>query len=53
MAFLPVEEQLEIIERGTTEIVPLNELKEKLRKSAKDNVPLKIKLLINDFKCCW
>lgn len=44
MAFLPVEEQLEIIQRGTTEIVPLDELKEKLRKSAKENKPLKIKL---------
>lgn len=44
MAFLPVEEQLEIIRRGTTEIVPLDELKKKLRKSAKENTPLKIKL---------
>ena len=44
MAFLPVEEQLEIIQRGTTEIVPLDELKEKLKKSAKENKPLKIKL---------
>lgn len=44
MAFPPVEDQLEIIQRGTTEIVPLNELKEKLRKSAKENKPLKIKL---------
>lgn len=44
MAFLPVEEQLEIIERGTTEIVPIDELKEKLKESAKKNKPLKIKL---------
>ncbi len=44
MAFLPVEEQLEIIQRGTTEIVPLDELKKKLKKSAKENKPLKIKL---------
>ncbi len=44
MAFLPVEEQLEIIQRGTTEIVPLEELKEKLKKSAKEIKPLKIKL---------
>ncbi|MBO6522968.1 MAG: tyrosine--tRNA ligase [Balneolaceae bacterium] len=44
MEFLPVEEQLEIIQRGTTEIVPIDELKEKLRKSAKENKPLKIKL---------
>ncbi|MEQ9264103.1 MAG: tyrosine--tRNA ligase [Balneolaceae bacterium] len=44
MAFLPVEEQLEIIQRGTTEIVPVEELKEKLKKSLKENKPLKIKL---------
>lgn len=44
MAFLPVEEQLEIIQRGTTEIVPIEELKEKLKKSAKENKALKIKL---------
>lgn len=44
MAFLPIEEQLEIIQRGTTEIVPVEELKEKLKKSLKENKPLKIKL---------
>jgi len=44
MAFLPVEEQLEVIERGTVEIVPKDELKEKLKKSKKENNPLKIKL---------
>lgn len=44
MAFLPVEEQLKIIERGAAEIVPIEELKEKLTKSAKENKPLKIKL---------
>ncbi|MDR9416804.1 MAG: tyrosine--tRNA ligase [Gracilimonas sp.] len=44
MAFLPVEEQLEIIRRGTTEIVPEEELIEKLKKSRKENKPLKIKL---------
>ena len=44
MAFLPVEEQLEIIQRGASEIVPLDELKEKLKKSAKENKPLQIKL---------
>lgn len=44
MAFLPVGEQLEIIKRGTAEIVPIEELKEKLKKSAKENKPLKIKL---------
>tara|TARA_R110000868_G_scaffold306734_1_gene568042 strand:+ start:71257 stop:72471 length:1215 start_codon:yes stop_codon:yes gene_type:complete len=44
MAFLPVEDQLEIIKRGTTEIVPIEELKEKLKKAIKENKPLKIKL---------
>jgi tyrosyl-tRNA synthetase len=44
MAFLPVEEQLEIIKRGTVEIVPESELIEKLKKSHKENKPLKIKL---------
>lgn len=44
MSFLPVEEQLEIIRRGTVEIVPEEELIEKLKKSKKENRPLKIKL---------
>ncbi|MCP9291276.1 tyrosine--tRNA ligase [Gracilimonas sediminicola] len=44
MSFLPVEEQLEIIRRGTVEIVPEEELIEKLKKSRKENRPLKIKL---------
>ncbi|MEQ8524261.1 tyrosine--tRNA ligase [Gracilimonas sp.] len=44
MSFLPVEEQLEIIRRGTVEIVPEEELIEKLKKSKKNNKPLKIKL---------
>ncbi|MFN1835579.1 tyrosine--tRNA ligase [Balneola sp. MJW-20] len=44
MSFLPVEEQLEIIERGTVEIVPKEELIEKLKRSRKQNKPLKIKL---------
>lgn len=44
MAFLPVEEQLEIIKRGAVEIIPETELAEKLKKSIKDNQPLKIKL---------
>ena len=35
MAFLPVEEQIEIIKRGTVEIVPVEELVEKLKKSKK------------------
>lgn len=44
MSFLPVEEQLDIIRRGTTEIVPEDELIEKLKRSKKENKPLKIKL---------
>lgn len=44
MSFLPVNEQLEIIKRGTVEIVPEKELVEKLTKSIKKNKPLRIKL---------
>lgn len=44
MSFLPVEEQLEVIKRGTVEIVPEEELVEKLKKSRQSNTPLKIKL---------
>ncbi|MEX0844861.1 MAG: tyrosine--tRNA ligase, partial [Balneolaceae bacterium] len=44
MSFLPVEEQLEIIRRGTVEIVPEEDLIDKLKKSKKENKPLKIKL---------
>ncbi|CAN5429928.1 tyrosine--tRNA ligase [soil metagenome] len=44
MSFLPVESQLEIIKRGTVEIVPEQELIKKLTKSRKDNKPLRIKL---------
>ncbi|MCC5925719.1 MAG: tyrosine--tRNA ligase [Bacteroidetes bacterium] len=44
MAFLPVKEQLEIIKRGTVEIVPEEELVLKLEKSFKLNTPLRIKL---------
>lgn len=44
MSFLPVEQQLEVIRRGTVEIVPEEELLEKLKKSKKENKPLKIKL---------
>ncbi len=42
--FLPVEEQLEIIKRGAVEVIPEDELKEKLEKSYKENKPLNIKL---------
>lgn len=44
MSFLPVKEQLEIIKRGTIEIVPEDELIQKLEKSRATNTPLRIKL---------
>ncbi|MEX0719705.1 MAG: tyrosine--tRNA ligase [Balneolaceae bacterium] len=44
MSFLPVEEQLEVIRRGTIEIVPEEELVKKLTYSKKVNKPLRIKL---------
>lgn len=44
MSFLSVEKQLEVIRRGTVEIVPEDELVEKLKKSRKTDTPLKIKL---------
>lgn len=44
MSFLPVDEQLEIISRGTEEVIPLNDLRKKLEKSVKNNKPLVIKL---------
>jgi tyrosyl-tRNA synthetase len=44
MSFLPVKEQLKIIRRGTNEIVPEDELVEKLEQSRATDTPLKIKL---------
>ncbi len=44
MAFLKVEEQLETIRRGVIDIVREDELLEKLRRSRKENTPLRIKL---------
>lgn len=44
MNFPTVEEQLEIIKRGTVEIVPEEELIQKLKRSIKKNKPLRIKL---------
>ncbi|HET8865318.1 MAG TPA: tyrosine--tRNA ligase [Gracilimonas sp.] len=44
MSFLAVDEQLEIIRRGTVEIVPEEELITKLKRSKKEDKPLKIKL---------
>lgn len=44
MSFLPVDKQLDVIKRGTVEIVPEDELVEKLNRSKKENRPLRIKL---------
>lgn len=44
MSFKSVDEQLAIIKRGTVEIVPEEELIHKLKKSRKENKPLRIKL---------
>jgi tyrosyl-tRNA synthetase len=44
MSFPSVEDQLSVIKRGTVEIVPEKELVEKLKKSKKENKPLRIKL---------
>jgi tyrosyl-tRNA synthetase len=44
MAFLPVDKQLELISRGTEEVIPLKDLRKKLEKSIKYNKPLTIKL---------
>lgn len=41
---MPVDEQLKIIKRGTTEIIPEDELKDKLEHSRKTGTPLRIKL---------
>lgn len=44
MSFPTVEEQLAIIKRGAVEIVPEQELVAKLKKSKKENKPLRVKL---------
>ena len=42
--FLPIKEQMEIIRRGSSEIIPEEELLNKLKKSLEQNKPLNIKL---------
>ncbi len=42
--FLPAKEQLKIIKRGTSEIIPEEELIQKFERSLKENKPLNIKL---------
>jgi len=44
MSFLPVEEQMNLINRGTEEIIPEEDLKKKLGKSQETNTPLIVKL---------
>ena len=44
MGFLPVDDQLEIISRGTEEVIPLKDLRKKLERSIDENTPLIIKL---------
>ncbi|MEX0823852.1 MAG: tyrosine--tRNA ligase [Balneolaceae bacterium] len=44
MSFPSVDDQLAVIKRGTVEIVPEKELIEKLKKSKKENKPLRVKL---------
>ncbi len=44
MSILSAEEQMKILSRGVVEIIPEEELKEKLEKSIKENRPLKVKL---------
>ena len=42
--FLPAEQQMEVIKRGCSEIIPEEELIQKLKKSLAENKPLNIKL---------
>lgn len=42
--FPPVKEQIDLIKRGSVEIIPEEELVQKLEKSYKENTPLNIKL---------
>jgi hypothetical protein len=44
MDFLPVDDQLEIISRGTEEVIPLKDLRKKLERSIDENTPLIVKL---------
>jgi len=44
VGFLPVDDQLEIISRGTEEVIPLKDLRKKLERSIDENKPLIVKL---------
>ena len=41
--FPTIKEQMDLILRGTEEIIPVEELEKKLEKSSKDNKPLMVK----------
>ena len=41
--FAPIKEQMDLIRRGTEEIIPIEELEKKLENSRKDNMPLTVK----------
>lgn len=41
--FAPIKEQMDLILRGVDEIIPVEELEQKLQKSRKDNISLKVK----------
>ncbi len=44
MQFLPVKDQMDILLRGVSEIIPADELEQKLQKSYETGTPLRIKL---------
>ena len=44
MSFLNSDKQIELIQNGSEEIIPLEELKQKLESSQKNNQPLVVKL---------
>ena len=44
MQFRPVKEQLDILLRGVAEIIPADELEQKLQKSYDTGIPLRVKL---------
>jgi len=41
--FAPVKEQLDLIIRGTDEVIPIDELEKKLENSSQNNIPLQVK----------
>ena len=43
MEFLPVDEQMDLLEKGTAEIIRTSELRERLEKSLQSGVPLRVK----------